>query len=194
MVMNHAPARRVRHVIASVMLRVTFYALALVHAACARDIIVDYVSPPQPPPAVVASDIDRLAGPAWQGSLTYLDYTSRTPTTIRSGLVVTRLPDADPPSWSFNISYADEPHADNGITVRLTDDGRVFDGAAVVQTTHLVDDTIEIITEELGQDDNRPARIRHVLVIRPRECAWRKLVLFDGDHEFIQRSEYRWRR
>ncbi|MBI1190877.1 MAG: hypothetical protein GC200_09390 [Tepidisphaera sp.] len=144
--------------------------------------------------AVLPADIDRLTGPAWHGTLTYLDYTSNKPTTIRSGLLVTRLPDADSPAWTFGLSYDEEPKADQGSKVRLTDNGFNFDDAAVTERTIEPDGTVQITTEEDADDNHRPARLRHVLRIGEHECTWQKLVRPGGSAEFFERNIYRWTR
>lgn len=139
------------------------------------------------------SDLDSLIGKPWKGSLTYLDYTSKKETTIKSTLVVDRLPKVES-SWTWSVGYSDEPSHNAGTTLKLTLNGTVLDGEKVIERTELPGKKVEIETQFLGNDDNRPAVMRHVYVIGDKEFTLQKLVKFKDGKEFFQRNIYRWSR
>jgi hypothetical protein len=146
--------------------------------------------------AVTAADIDLLTGAPWNGTLTYLDYTSREHTTIKSSLSVTRLP-ARPDSaiaWDMRLGYADEPQANSGETAVLTRDGRVFRDGAVLERTVLPDGSVRIVTERDGEDDHRNARFRFVYLLGREQSSIQKLVRFTPQDAFFERHIYRWSR
>lgn len=143
---------------------------------------------------VLASDVDMLTGAEWGGTLTYLDYTTKRPTTIRSLLKVDRVPGKSPAEWEMRIGYADEPHANNAEVVRLQEEGRVFRDQPVVERRALRDGSVRVITEGDARDDNRSARVRYVYVIAPSRCSFQKLVRFDEEGDFFERHVYIWAR
>jgi hypothetical protein len=146
--------------------------------------------------AMISADIDRLTGAPWKGTLTYLDYTSHLETTIKSSLLVTRLPQqpGGTSAWDMRVGYADEPHANSGETAVLTRDGHVFRDGEVLDRAVLADGSVRIVTEQDGQDDNRLARFRFVYLLGDKECSIQKLVRFAPEEAFFERHIYRWSR
>lgn len=151
-------------------------------------------SAPTARPAALAADLDQLAGEGWTGSLTYLDYTSRKPFTMPATLAVSRIPGAADPSWTFRLGYPDEPRANSEHTITLTAGGSLLDGETVLERTPLPAGGIRLITETDGEDDHRPARLRHEYDLSPKSCTIRKLVRPQGSPEFFERNTYRWTR
>lgn len=147
----------------------------------------------QPAARALPADFDLLGGPLWRGTLTYLDYTSGKPTTIKSNLLVARLP-GDAPVWEWRLGYDDEPKANRGETVTLAEEGRLFDGEVVVERTALPAGAIRVVTETDGEDDHRPARLRHVYTLSASAASLQKLVRFAGTGSFLERNVYRWTR
>ena len=145
---------------------------------------------------VSATDIDRLTGAPWTGTLTYLDYTSHVPTTIKSSLLMTRLPEQSDGAfaWEMRVGYADEPHANSGETAVLMRGGRVFRDGQVMERTVLSDGTVRVVTEQDGQDDKRAARFRLVYLLSEKQCSIQKLVRLAQEEEFFERHIYRWSR
>jgi hypothetical protein len=139
------------------------------------------------------TDVDRLVGPGWSGTLTYRDYTTDARTTIKAALLLTKLPDAVDASarWDFRIAYADEPHANSGDTISLSADGRRFRRAMVVERTVLPGGDVHLVTEEDGRDNDRPARLRLVYRISERKASLQKLVRYEGG-EYFERHIYEW--
>lgn len=145
--------------------------------------------------AAAPSDIDRLVGPGWTGTLTYRDYSSEARTTIKAALLLTRImlpPDAGA-RWELRVAYADEPHANSGDTIVLSTDGRRFRNATVMVRSVLADGRVQIVTEEDGRDNDRPARIRMVYLIGERMTSFQKLVRYERA-EYFERHIYEWAR
>ena len=150
--------------------------------------------PVAPPPArALPADLDLIAGPSWHGTLTYLDYQSGKPVSIRSTLLLTRLP-GDAPRWELRLGYDDEPHANRAEVLAIDAGGRTLDGEAVVERTSLADGAVQVVTEADGEDDHRPARFRHVYVLGATRSSLQKLVRFAGTDTFFERNIYRWQR
>jgi hypothetical protein len=145
--------------------------------------------------AALRTDFERLVGPGWSGTLTYRDYTTEARTTIKAALLLTKLPDDTDASarWDFRIAYADEPHANSGDTISLSADGRRFRRAMVVERTVLPSGEVQVVTEENGQDNDRPARLRLVYRISERKASLQKMVRYEGG-EFFERHIYEWTR
>jgi hypothetical protein len=146
--------------------------------------------------AVTAADIDLLTGAPWNGTLTYLDYTSHQQTTIKSSLSVTRLPPRPDSAfaWDMRVGYADEPQANSGETAVLTRDGRVFRDGAVLERTLLPDGSVRVVTEQDGEDDHRNARFRFVYLLGREQSSIQKLVRFTPQEAFFERHVFRWSR
>lgn len=146
------------------------------------------------PPLTTEADMDALTGPAWKGTLTYLDYTSEKTTTIASTLVVVRRPASGAASWDVRIGYTDEPEKDGGETVTMSRGRDEFLGARIVERARLEGGTLRITTEARGEDDRRPALIRKIHTLGPTRYVLRKMVRFDGTAEFFERHRYDWSR
>ncbi len=142
-----------------------------------------------------ASDLDRLVGSGWTGTLTYRDYTTEARTTIKAALLFTRSSTVgdEAARWDFRIAYADEPHANSGEIVSLAPDGRWFRGARVVERTVLANGTVRITTEQEGRDNDRAAAIRLVYTIGERSASLQKLVRYEGG-VYFERHIYEWTR
>lgn len=152
------------------------------------------LSPSQPTAQARPSDFDALTGSPWTGTLTYLDYQSGKPTVLRTTLRVTRDSTLSPPAWQVAIGYPDEPKANSVEALRLSADGRTLDDEAVVERSELPGGVVRVVTQKQGQDDGRPATLRHVYVLGAAQCSVEKRVTFPGSAESIQRNIYRWSR
>lgn len=165
-------------------------------AGCAASTRVATGTAVNPVVVVTVADIDRLTGAPWSGTLTYLDYTSHKQTTIKSSLLMTRLPaGADGAfAWDMRVGYADEPHANSGETAVLGRGGRVFRDGLVLERSILSDGTVRVVTEQDGEDDGRVARFRFVYLLGEKQCSLQKLVRVTSEEAFFERHIYRWNR
>lgn len=142
-----------------------------------------------------AKDIDRLVGPGWKGTLTYRDYTTEARTTIKSALLLQRVPAAGEAEsrWDMRIAYADEPHANSGDTISLSKDGRYFRNATVTERQQLPNGDIRFVTESDGKDNEKPARIRTVYLVGEHAASIQKFVRYQGG-DYFERHIYEWTR
>ena len=139
------------------------------------------------------NDLQILTGAQWSGTLTYLDYRSRKPVSIPVNLSV--KPNAgDDRSWVFTYNYPDEPHANSEEILRLSKDGRSINGEVVLERTDLRDNTIRVVTEKKGEDDNRSASIRYTYLLNVSSFSITKEVRYEGDDKYFERNFYRWKR
>lgn len=139
------------------------------------------------------SDLQRLVGKTWRGTLTYLDYTSNKPTTIKSTLAVERI-HSGPESWMWYFGYTDEPDHNSGQPISLRNDGRVVEDERVIARINLPNHGVQITTEYRGNDNDRPSSMLHVYRIHNDEFTLQLLVKPDGTEDFFERHIYRWRR
>ena len=145
------------------------------------------------PPKVKSRDLQILMGAQWIGTLTYLDYSRNKPVSIPSKLTVTQSK-GDKLSWVFEYQYPDEPKANSEETVTISKDGKTIGGETVVERTKLAGNTLRIVTEKNGMDDNKKSLFRHTYLINANNFSIRKEVRFEGTAEFFERNQYSWRR
>lgn len=144
-------------------------------------------------PRITAGDLRPLEGKQWIGELTYLDYQSKKPTSIKSNVTVSRS-SSDKLKWTFTMQYRLEPKADRVDEVVLSEDGRTFDSETVTERTKLPDGTLKIVTTKNGKDDDRNATFRHTYLIGRSVFSIKKEVRFDGSDTYFERNTYRWTR
>ena len=138
-------------------------------------------------------DFKILAG-SWQGTLTYLDYSSGKPYTMPADMDIIRIEKTN--KFSFSNIYPKEKSANSVDTVTISKDGNYIDKELVKSRLRLPNGNIEIITEELGEDgnDNKPATFRHTYTFGKTTYSNRKDVQFAGDTKWINRHEYSYTR
>lgn len=140
---------------------------------------------------ITAEDLKPLEGKQWVGDLTYLDYTSKKKTSIKSNVTITRPNDL---TWIFDMQYPLEPNANSKDETKLSADGRTFDGETVIERIELPDGILKIVTTKPGKDDNRDSTFRHVYLIGKKSFSIKKEVKFDGSAEYFERNTYSWTR
>jgi hypothetical protein len=128
----------------------------------------------------------------WEGSLTYLDYSSGKPYTMPANITVSKTKD-NKQQLVLAFEYPDEPKANGNDTLVISDDGLQIDGAAIVSQTKNSDGSLVIITDKEGVDgnDNRSAILRHIYTIGKKIFSNRKEVRFNGEEKFILRNEFK---
>lgn len=144
-------------------------------------------------PKVKTKDLQRLTGRQWTGTLTYADYRTNKKVSISSNLTVTRSA-TDKLSWVFEYQYPDEPKANSTETVTISSDGTTIDGEKVVERTRLAGDTLRIVTEKTGPDNNKNALFRFTYVLSAMSLSIRKEVRYEGEAQFFERNQYSWKR
>ena len=168
--------------------------MLLVFAACTAD-----PETPQPESAAAgdcnctatAEDFRVLDGGEWSGELDYLNYGSDQRSSIPVGLRVDRIEGS---SVTYSIRYPGEEQYNATERLTISDDGTSIDGRIIVDRQQEAGGGLVLTTEGKGEDDNRPADIQTVYFVSPNEFRVRKNVRFEGDAEFFNRNEYRYRR
>ncbi|MBF4492067.1 hypothetical protein IRZ83_05370 [Flavobacterium sp. JLP] len=136
-----------------------------------------------------ASDFKLLVG-NWQGTLTYLDYSSGKPYTMSAELEIKRLDKTN--KFIFSNIYPKEPSANSVDTLTISSNGEYIDNELIKLRKKLENGEIEIITEKPGKDgnDNKPAILRYTYTISKTAFKKRKDVQFIGETKWINRHEY----
>lgn len=138
-------------------------------------------------------EFERLAG-SWQGTLTYLDYSSGKPYTMPADLDIKRIKKTN--QFRFSNMYPNEKSANSIDTITISNDGKYIDKELVKSSRKLANGDREIITEEKGKDgnDNKAATIRHTYTFGAATYKNRKDVQFEGESEWINSLEYSYNR
>lgn len=126
----------------------------------------------------------------WQGSLTYLDYSSGKPFTMQADLEITRIGKSN--QFIFSNRYPKESNANSTDTITISKDGKHINQELVISRKKLSNKNIEIITTESGKDgnDNKPATIKHIYTFGKNTFVNIKEVQFEGEKNWIKRHEY----
>jgi hypothetical protein len=141
----------------------------------------------------IQKDFDKLSG-TWEGSLTYLDYSSEKPYTMPVDIVIKRIGKTN--KFIFSNIYPNEKSANSIDTVSISTDGKYINNELIKSRRKLANGDIEIITEEYGKDgnDNKPATFRHTYTLGKTIYKKRKDVLFNDKIDWINRHEYSYKK
>lgn len=142
---------------------------------------------------LAAEDFKMLIG-CWEGSLTYLDYSTNKPFSMPADLKVKHM--EDPNRFSFANIYPKEPHANSVDTLSISADAKYINNETVKSVLRSADGVIEIITEQSGEDgnDNKKATFRFTYVIGREKYTRKKEVQFVGWPGWMLRHEYIYKR
>ena len=153
----------------------------------------------------VASGGPRVSGPDlsvarandWQGTLTYLDYGTQKSVMLHTG-VRGEMSSVNRLILRFDYEEPNKKHVFGTDTLTVASDGTHvrWDGTdfAVKTKQWLPDQTLRLVLEGPGRDDNRPVTIRKTLVLNTHLLTIRKQVQFAADTAFIQRNSYQFTR
>ena len=142
---------------------------------------------------IIQKDFNKLSG-TWQGTLTYLDYSSGKPYTMPANIEVNRIKKTN--QFVFSNIYPNEMSANSRDTITISADGKYIDKELIKSRRKLPNGDIEIITEEPGKDgnDNKPAIFRHTYTIGLSTYTNKKDVKFEGETVWINRHEYSYKK
>jgi hypothetical protein len=142
---------------------------------------------------ITKKDFKDLQG-QWQGSLTYLDYSTHTPYTMPANLDIKQIGISN--HFLFINSYPNEPKANATDTIKLSEDFQKINEETVTSRNKLMDGNLVIITEVKGTDgnDHQPAVLKNTYIIGKNIFVKRKDVQFIGQSEWIKRHEYSYKR
>ena len=140
-------------------------------------------------PNILIGDFKNLIG-SWEGTLTYLDYSSGKPYTMSANVEIKRIGKSN--KFIFSNKYPNETSANSSDTLSISLQGKHIGTELVISRKILKNNEIEIITEENGIDgnDNKAATFRHTYIINKSTFRKRKDVQFKGEREWINRHEY----
>lgn len=151
-------------------------------------VLVSIGSLAQAQTSLKSSDVFPALG-SWQGTLTYLDYTSKKPTVIPTTLDIDQIKAG---VFTFSHQFPKEPHVKWTDTMSVSKDGAYFGKEKVVSKRTLADGSLEVVTEQNGKDDNQPALLRRTYSIAATRYVLRKDVQFEGSSQWLNRHEYRY--
>lgn len=133
-----------------------------------------------------ASDVlDALCG-SWKGDLLYVDYGSGSEVHIPVNLKVHRL---DMHSWMTYYAYPEEPEEGSADTLVLSADGTMLDDMTIAEVP-CGQDTLRMMLEQRGTDDDKPAWIRKRWVVTPDSCTMTKEVSLRHNRAYKLRHRY----
>jgi hypothetical protein len=140
-------------------------------------------------PVVSPKDFQVIIG-SWQGSLTYLDYTTNKPFTMPANIDIKQKGRSN--TFYFTNSFPNEPNANWTDTIILSTDGTMINKETVKAKQVLANGNLEIVIEQMGVDGNeqKPALLKYTYTMGRDVFIKRKDVLFTGTTEWVKRHEY----
>ena len=152
-------------------------------------VLPQYMAGAQGTAKITSKDMNRFAG-HWQGSLTYLDYSTGKPYTMPANVYIKTLEKGR--KYEFARVYPNEPKANSTDTFSLSTDGKMLNNEAVTRNRKLANGNMKIVTETRGKDgnDNKMALIRHTYTVGKHAFSIIKEVQFEGEQVWIKRHEY----
>jgi hypothetical protein len=139
---------------------------------------------------ISAKDFEPLVG-AWDGTLSYLDYTSNKPVNMPAQVDVAMLP-GKTGGIILKNSFSKERNVRWADTLTISANGRMLGSEKVISKERLINGMLRIVTEEKGVDgnDRKPALFRFTYTIGANYFSKSKAVLFNKAAEWLQRNEY----
>jgi hypothetical protein len=135
------------------------------------------------------SDIQLIVG-SWQGSLSYLDYTSNKLTHIQAHIDVQQLGRSN--TFVLKNTFPKEPNVAWSDTLKISKDGKMLNNEIVKSRNALQNGDVEWVTTSSGKDgnDQKPANFRFTYILGKNKFIKRKEVQFEGEKSWLQRHEY----
>jgi len=140
---------------------------------------------------IVPSDLNIITG-HWEGSLTYMDYSTNQPYTMPANVEV--KPSKNDYQVSLFFSYPNEPNANGKDKIKISKDGLFIDKAPITFKQVLDDNSLQVTTESDGKDNNKKALMKKIYVLGNQRFIIRKEVKFLGSDEWLVRNEYSFKR
>ena len=141
--------------------------------------------------SVTTEEFQILLG-KWEGTLTYMDYTSNTPYSMPANVTVTEGKNKN--QLILHNEYPNEPKANGKGKINLSKNGQAINGSDLISRENLENGDLELVTESMGKDNNEKALIRIVYVIGKDRFIMRKEVKFENSESWLQRNEFSYRR
>lgn len=127
----------------------------------------------------------------WEGTLTYLDYTSGKPYTMPCNINIS-ADKSNPFQLLFAVEYPNEPKANGIDTIRISKGGDMIDDESLI-SKEKKRGVLRIVTEKNGVDgnDSRKALLRYTYEADRNSFSKKKEVKFEGEEKWIVRHEYK---
>ena len=132
-------------------------------------------------------DLSRSIG-SWEGTLTYLDYSSGKPYTMSANLKISLTENKS--GYVMAYEYPKEPQANAMDTTYV--DGQFFGKEKIVDFQKSADGGFTLIAEKEGEDgnDHKKAILRHTYLLKSNAYSITKEVKFEGTAVWIKRNQY----
>jgi hypothetical protein len=148
-------------------------------------------------PRITAAELSALLAQNWRGTLTYLDYTSHKSVVLNTGLQAL-MNRSDHFILRFDYEEPNHTHVFGTDTLTIVSGGTTlrWDGTdfAVKAKQWLPGQTLRLVLEGTGQDDNHPVAIRKTLLLSAQRFTIRKQVRLTADTTLVQRNLYQFTR
>ena len=124
----------------------------------------------------------------WEGSLTYLDYSTGKPYTMSANISISLTNDQK--GYIMGFEYPKEPHANAADTSYVANG--IFGQEKIVSFKKEPSGDFALITEKFGEDgnDHQKATLRHNYHLKGNAFSISKEVKFDGTDKWIKRNAY----
>jgi len=138
-------------------------------------------------------DIDKLIG-EWNGTLTYLDYSSKKPYSMPCDLTVREK--RNNRKLKLKYVYPKEPKANSRGKIKISKDRTVLNKKRIKSRRIDSNGNVEILVEYLGKDGNesKKALIRNIYLIGNETLIIRKEIKFEDSEEWIMRNEFNFKK
>jgi len=139
---------------------------------------------------ITKTDINNLVG-EWEGSLTYLDYSSNKPYSMPCNASISVIEKMNHIKVSY--TYPNEPKANSKFKLKVSKDGTKIDKEKLTSRTTDEEGNIVLTIEKPGKDGNeqKTAMIRQSYIIGVEVFIVRKEVKFTGTTDWLVRNEYK---
>ncbi|NND95349.1 MAG: hypothetical protein HKN45_10820 [Flavobacteriales bacterium] len=124
----------------------------------------------------------------WNGTLTYVDYSSGQPYTMPADLKVGKGNSSR--TFSLNYSYPNEPQANSKGKLKISKNGLLLNGNKLISKVINDDGILEVVTSHMGKDNKKRATIRNIYELGTSLLIIRKEVKFIDSDEWFKRNEY----
>ena len=140
---------------------------------------------------ITPDDLNLIAG-NWEGTLTYLDYSTNKPFTMPANVTVEK--GKNEYQVQLFINYPNEPNANSKDKIKISKDGLFLNKTKVTSRQNLTDQEVKITTEYSGKDNNEMALIKNSYILGPNKFIIRKEVKFEDATDWLLRNEYKFTR
>lgn len=132
-------------------------------------------------------DLNMISG-KWQGTLTYIDYSTNKPFTMPANVIVEQ--GKNEYQVQLLINYPKEPNANSKDKINISKDGLLVNKTRVISREVFTNQEVKITTEYSGKDNREKALIRNVYIFGPKRFIIRKEVKFDDLADWLMRNEF----